>query len=192
MLRAFVISNTPLRRRPKPDRVTVMGASQRRGRFYHASTYRLRRSERGCTVPFQQAFAQSPRLRSKRKQLRGRTGLRNVPETRKCNVVSEAPCRAPASTLIAANQATVYNNILRHHWPRPGSPVLDGAFVPHLPGVLLAQGTLRQEREKRIFTGHKMDEGLIGADPVVQNASAFGEYLAGIVAGRLARDPQPP
>jgi carboxylesterase type B len=153
-----------------PNQVTVMGASAGASSIMHQITAYA--GEKG-DAPFQQAFPQSaafdPRISNYVQEEVFSAFLKNA------NATSLAGLRAAsASTLIAANQATIYNN---SYADTAFGPVVDGTFAPNLPGALLAQGRYAKN-VKRIFTGHNTDEGLIGADPAVQNTSAFNAYLA--------------
>jgi len=53
----------------------------------------------------------------------------------------------------------------------PFTPVVDGYYVPALPGQLLASGSFNKNIS--ILVGHNTDEGLLFANPFVQSQSAF-------------------
>ena len=156
-----------------PNQVTVMGASAGAASIMHQITaYAGQKGD----LPFQQAFPQSPGFDPSESNFDHEALFNRM--LQEANATSLADLRAASSsTIITANQAVIYNNT--HGSPGLG-PVVDGTFVPNLPGLLLAQG-LYAKNVKRIFTGHNTDEGLIGADPSVQNTSAFNEYLATVL-----------
>ena len=54
-------------------------------------------------------------------------------------------------------------------------PVVDGDFVPDLPGQLLLHG--QYDQSLRVMVGHNADEGLLFTSPFVQNNSAFATFL---------------
>lgn len=55
-------------------------------------------------------------------------------------------------------------------------PVVDGGFVPALPGQLLARGQF--DKTVRVMVGHNADEGLLFTTPFVQNNTEFAELVA--------------
>lgn len=54
-------------------------------------------------------------------------------------------------------------------------PVVDGSFVPQLPGQLLLRGAF--DKSLRVITGHNIDEGLEFMDPWAQTNARFEEDL---------------
>lgn len=54
-------------------------------------------------------------------------------------------------------------------------PVVDGSFVPALPGKLLLQGSF--DKKVRVMVGHNADEGLIFTNPFVNNETSFVAFL---------------
>ena len=158
-----------------PNRVTVMGASAGAASIMHQITaYAGQKGD----VPFQQAVLQSPAFQTSESNFEHEATFTTL--LQHANASSLADLRgASSSSLIAANQAVIYNNTYGSSGPGLG-PVVDGTFVPNLPGLLLAQG-LYAKNVQRIFTGHNTDEGLIQADPSVQNTSAFNTYLSTVL-----------
>ena len=54
-------------------------------------------------------------------------------------------------------------------------PVVDGDFVPALPGQLLLHG--QYDKSIRVMVGHNADEGLLFTSPYAQNDSALNSQL---------------
>ena len=80
--------------------------------------------------------------------------------------------KLPSETLIQANQLVV----------GPGAfgstvfgPVVDGSFVPDLPGKLLSGGLF--DKRVEVLTGFNKDEGLILSNPYVTNETSYKQYL---------------
>lgn len=54
-------------------------------------------------------------------------------------------------------------------------PVIDGSYIPDLPGVLLEEG--KYNKSVKIITGHCSDEGLLFTSPFVQTNAQYSQYL---------------
>jgi carboxylesterase type B len=54
-------------------------------------------------------------------------------------------------------------------------PVVDGDFVPKLPGELLLHGQF--DKTLNIMVGHNLDEGLLFTSPFIQNETAFDNFV---------------
>ena len=78
----------------------------------------------------------------------------------------------PYSALRAANLAQVANST---YGTFSYGPVVDGDFVPALPGQLLDRGQF--DKSLRVMVGHNADEGLIFTSPYNQNDSALRATL---------------
>lgn len=119
-------------------------------------------------VPFQQAILQSPGwypIPSDEQQedtLQDFLGILNV------NTVDEAR-QLPSEKLIAANSFQVATTQLYGTFTY--GPVVDGAFVPKMPGLLLLEGGF--DHNLKIMVGHNSDEGLLFTPPSSLNSSAF-------------------
>lgn len=56
--------------------------------------------------------------------------------------------------------------------------VVDGDFVPALPGQLLLEGQF--DKSLRIMTGHNLDEGILFTTPFAQTEPEFEAYIISI------------
>ena len=122
--------------------------------------------------PFQQAILQSPGWvpmpdeEEQEQILQQFLGILNV------STIDEAR-KLPSATLIAAN---AYQVATKSKW---GSfvygPVVDGTFVPALPGQLLLEGNF--DHNLNIMVGHNADEGLVFTSPDSRNSSGLSELL---------------
>jgi carboxylesterase type B len=61
----------------------------------------------------------------------------------------------------------------------PNCPLVDDLFVPRLPTLLLAQGRYAKNVHS-VMSGHNTDEGLIFANPAIQNTTAFNAFVGSI------------
>ncbi|RFU79745.1 alpha beta-hydrolase [Trichoderma arundinaceum] len=57
-------------------------------------------------------------------------------------------------------------------------PVVDGKFVPQLPGELLLTGQFNKKLQ--VMVGHSADEGLVFSSPYIQNNGDFGDHLRSV------------
>ena len=60
-------------------------------------------------------------------------------------------------------------------------PVVDGKYIPDLPGVLLAKG--KYVKSVRIMTSHCSDEGLLFTSPFITNGSDYSTFLQQLFPG---------
>ena len=63
----------------------------------------------------------------------------------------------------------------------PFGPVVDGDYIPDLPGVLLAQG--KYVKSVGLMTSHCSDEGLLFTSPFLTNNSGYSTYLQQLFPG---------
>ena len=63
----------------------------------------------------------------------------------------------------------------------PFGPVVDGDYIPDLPGVLLAHG--KYVESVRLMTSHCSDEGLLFTSPFLTNDSGYSTYLQQLFPG---------
>ncbi|KAJ5905017.1 uncharacterized protein N7473_001933 [Penicillium subrubescens] len=152
-----------------PTRITVMGESAGGGSIMHQVTAY---GGNAGPSPFKQAIIQSPGWvpimddEQPEQTLQQFLGILNV------STIEEAR-NLSSEKLIAANS---YQIATKSEW---GSfiygPVVDGSFVPALPGKLLAEGNF--DRNLNIMVGHNTDEGLVFTSPDSRNESGLTALL---------------
>lgn len=147
-----------------PDCVTVFGESAGGGSIMHQIT-----AYGGLLpVPFEQAVPQSPGwlpIPSNDRQENitlAYLALLNV------STIQEAR-QLPSAALIAANTAQI--GLQASYGSYVYGPVVDGIFVPALPGKLLLQGNFA--KNLKIMVGHNADEGVYFTDPRDLNDTAL-------------------
>ncbi|KAG9855447.1 carboxylesterase family protein-like protein, partial [Aureobasidium melanogenum] len=152
-----------------PKNVTVVGQSAGGGSILHQIT--AYGGNKG-PAPFAGAVVQSPGffpLVSPSREEAIFTDFLNL-----LNVSTLAEARKlPSSAIIAANArqvltTTPYGQTLY-------GPVVDGDFVPALPGQLLAHG--QYDKNVSIMTGHNTAEGLLFTSPFINSSSALDAFL---------------
>lgn len=144
-------------------RVTVMGESAGGGSIMHQMTAY---GGNAGPSPFQQAIVQSPGWvpivddMQQEQTLQQFLGILNV------STIEEAR-QLPTEKLIAAN---AYQVAAKSEWGDfVYGPVVDGTFVPALPGQLLQEGNF--DRNLNVMVGHNADEGLLFTSPDARNSS---------------------
>jgi carboxylesterase type B len=150
-------------------RVTVMGESAGAGSILHQIT--AYGGTRGGS-PFQQAILQSPGwvpIISEEQQeetLQQFLGILNV------STIEQAR-KLPSDKLIAAN---AYQVATKSQWGQfTYGPVVDGEFVPALPGQLLLSGDF--DHNLNIMVGHNANEGLVFTSPDSVNSTGLGKQM---------------
>ena len=63
-------------------------------------------------------------------------------------------------------------------------PVVDGDFVPALPGQLLLHG--QYDKSLKVMVGHNADEGLLFTSPFISNETTFETFLTAALPGLKA------
>ena len=122
-------------------------------------------------VPFSQAIPQSPYLLaiSPTKQesvYRQTLDFAGAKSSSQLANMATAPLQL-AKSLVVGNAAP-YGTF-------PFGPVVDGDYLPDLPGVLLAQG--KYIKSVHLITGHCSDEGLLFTSPFINDNSQYTAYL---------------
>lgn len=122
--------------------------------------------------PFQQAIVQSPGWvpvvddMQQEQTLQQFLGILNVSTIEKAR-------QLPTEKLIAAN---AYQVATKSEWGDfVYGPVVDGTFVPALPGQLLQEGNF--DRNLKVMVGHNVDEGLVFTSPDARNSSWVATLL---------------
>ncbi|EPS33120.1 hypothetical protein PDE_08082 [Penicillium oxalicum 114-2] len=140
-----------------PTRVTVMGESAGGGSIMHQITAY---GGNAGPSPFKQAILQSPGWVPIPDERQPEQTLQQFLDVLNVSTIDEAR-KLPSSKLIAAN---AYQVATKSQW---GSfiygPVVDGTFVPELPGKLLKEGNF--DHNLNIMVGHNADEGLVFTSP---------------------------
>ncbi|KAJ5260869.1 hypothetical protein N7524_008502 [Penicillium chrysogenum] len=146
-------------------RVTVMGESAGAGSILHQIT--AYGGTRGA-APFKQAILQSPGWvpvigeEQQEDTLQQFLGILNV------STIEQAR-KLPSDKLIAAN---AYQVATKSQWGQfTYGPVVDGSFVPALPGQLLLRGDF--DHNLNIMVGHNANEGLVFTSPDSVNSTGL-------------------
>lgn len=150
-----------------PTKVTVDGESSGGGSILsHITSYG---GSKG--VPFSKAITQSPYLLaiSPAKQ---ESVYRQTLDFAGANSSSQLANLSTAQ-LQLANSLVVGN--AAPYGTFPFGPVVDGKYLPDLPGVLLAQGNYT--KSVRLITSHCSDEGLLFTSPFIDDNSEYSNYL---------------
>lgn len=161
-----------------PLKVTIMGESSGAAIGMHQIT------AYGGTVeaPFQQAFLMSPGFDPnpynwfQREVYQGFLAAANASSLADLRTASSAQ-------VIAANEQVIWSG---QYGATGFGPVVDGNIAPLLPSSLLAQGRFAKN-VRAVVSAHNTDEGLIFANPAIQNTTAFNAF----VASQLLPDAQP-
>ncbi|KIW06522.1 uncharacterized protein PV09_02956 [Verruconis gallopava] len=158
-----------------PEMITLIGESAGGGSIQHQIT--AYGGNKGPN-PFQRAIPQSPGFLPIRSN--NYTEQTFLDFLRYANVSSLEELRAlPTERLLAANAQQIYNTKIIGTFTY--GPVVDGDFVPDLPGNLLAYGYF--DKNVSILAGHNMREGYTFTSPFMQNDSAVISQLKSIFPG---------
>jgi carboxylesterase type B len=166
------------------DRVTIVGASSGGGSITHQI---IAYGGLKGRVPFHQAIPQSP-------------GFQPIPGTIQQEAIYDKTLQS-ASQITGRNITTLqqlrglsaldlyYTNCLAVAVPLYGlftyGPVVDGQFVPRLPGELFLTGQF--DRSLNLMIGHTADEGLLFSSPYIQNNADFADYVSTLIPSADAK-----
>ncbi|KAL9582931.1 MAG: hypothetical protein Q9203_005285 [Teloschistes exilis] len=155
-----------------PNRVTVLGESAGGGSVMHQITAFAGLAGK---APFQQAVIQSPGFQP----LPGNFQQEQAFDTflSLLNVSTLAEARQMNSS--ALSKANVQQVAGSPYGLFSYGPVVDGLFVPALPGKLLLQGSF--DHSLKLMLGHNADEGLTFTTPFVTNDTAHDEFVKSYV-----------
>lgn len=140
-----------------PKKVTVMGESAGAGAIMHQITAYGGVKGR---APFKRAILQSPGFFPMPYQDQQDAVLRDFLQLLGVNTIEDAR-RLPSEKLISANAYQVAT--LPPYGTFVYGPVVDGIFVPSLPGTLLWEGAF--DRTVEVMVGHNANEGLEFTSP---------------------------
>ncbi|KAJ6016159.1 hypothetical protein N7540_010750 [Penicillium herquei] len=147
------------------NQVTVMGDSAGGGSIMHQITAY---GGQNGTSPFQQAIVQSPGWVPTPDDKQPEQALQEFLKLLNVSTIAEAR-KLPSNKLIAAN---AYQIATTPYWGEfVYTPVVDGTFVPELPGQLLLEG--RYDHNLTVMVGHTSNEGVEFTSPDSMNSSTY-------------------
>ncbi|KAI9674702.1 MAG: hypothetical protein M1817_001605 [Caeruleum heppii] len=152
-----------------PKRVTVVGESAGGGSIMHQIT-----AYGGLNgpAPFQQAVPQSAGWFPQPGNFQPETSFQNFLNATQATSLQDLRA-APASALRDANSLIVTNSPYGQYG---FGPVVDGTFVPALPGELLAIGAF--DKNIKLMIGYQENEGLRFTSPFIVDDTAFEASIA--------------
>ena len=156
-----------------PAKVTVFGESAGAGSIMHQIT-----AYGGFNgpVPFTQAVLQSPTWAPVVGNFQPENTFQSFLSLLNVSSIEEAR-QLPSEALINANIIQVARSPL--YGTSTYGPVVDGFFVPALPGRLLLQGSFH--KNVKVMVGHNADEALEFTDPAVTNSTALISFIKNLV-----------
>ena len=152
-----------------PEQVTVVGESAGGGSIFHQIT-----AFGGLLgpAPFQQAVPQSPAWQIITSHYQMESTLNTFLALLNVSTIEEAR-QLPSAQLIMANLIQV--GLDSTYGTFTYGPVVDGLFVPDVPGKLLLQGSY--DKNLKVMVGHNADEGLDFTSPAIQNDTTLNSFL---------------
>lgn len=121
--------------------------------------------------PFQQAIPQSPGFAPMTSHLQQEQIFQDFLHILNVSSIQQAR-QLPTQALIMANLIQVAHSI---YGTFTYGPVVDGSFVPDVPGKLLLQGSYY--KNIKVMVGHNADEGLVFTPPFITNNTAYESFL---------------
>ncbi|KAJ5707627.1 hypothetical protein N7488_007428 [Penicillium malachiteum] len=147
------------------NQVTVIGLSAGGGSVMHQITAY---GGQNGSVPFQQAIVQSPGWVATPDDKQPEQALQQFLKLLNVSTIAEAR-RLPSKKLIAVN---AYQIATKSAWGEfVYTPVVDGTFVPKLPGQLLLEGGY--DHNLTVMVGHTSNEGVEFTSPDSRNSSTY-------------------
>ncbi|KAK4556861.1 hypothetical protein LTR86_005841 [Recurvomyces mirabilis] len=154
-----------------PERVTVMGESAGGGSIMLQIT-----AYGGAAgpAPFHQAIPQSPAIQPLPSPYESEVVTNDFLSILNASSVQSA--RQLSSNILARANSDF---IARSPYGRfTFGPVVDGSFVPAMPGNLLLQGAF--DHSVKLLLGHNSDEGILFTTPFLSNETDFVQYWRGL------------
>ncbi|KAM5380117.1 hypothetical protein ACJZ2D_003764 [Fusarium nematophilum] len=157
-----------------PGRVTVMGESAGGGSIlYQITAFGGLKGP----APFQQAILQSPATAPSPLISQQDQAFRQFLEHANVSSLDEARA-ASSSVLMAANYEQIFNSPTGSF---TYSPVIDGAFIPNEPSLLLSEGKF--DTSVRVMVGSNTRDGLYFGDFSVLEDASYRQWLSRSLPG---------
>ncbi|KAH8800638.1 Alpha/Beta hydrolase protein [Xylogone sp. PMI_703] len=157
-----------------PSRVTLLAESAGGGSImHHITAYGGIRDKRS---PFQQAIVQSPGFLPFPGHFEQEQVFMQFLKVANASSLRELR-KLPQETLMNASAEVIAN---ASYGTFAFGPVVDGSFVPDLPGKLLLQGNF--DHNLKVMVGHNANEGLIFTDPNANNTTGYNRVLKNVLS----------
>lgn len=150
-----------------PGRTTLIGESAGGGSILH----QLTAYGGAVPAPFQQAIPQSAGFSLNPSSYYQEEIFQEFLRTLDVETIEEAR-QLPSRVLVAANAAQVSRYA---YGAAPYGPVVDGSFVPGLPGKLLLQGSF--DKNVKVMAGHNSNEAVLFTDPRVTDDTSLAAFI---------------
>jgi carboxylesterase type B len=128
-------------------------------------------------VPFQQAISQSPGFLPMNSNAMIESIYQQTLQV--ASLVTSRSIKTTQDLRAMSDMELYYTNVILVGTSPYGSftfgPVVDGKFVPKLPGELLLHGQF--DSSVKVMVGHNLNEGLTFASPFISNESSFATYV---------------
>ncbi|RFU25191.1 hypothetical protein B7463_g11146, partial [Scytalidium lignicola] len=158
-----------------PRKITLIGESAGGGSImHHITAYGGMKGP----VPFQQAIMQSPGFLPVAGNSQQENTYQSVLAAARfitnTNITTTDQLRSLSTTELQTVNAIAVGIAL--YGTFTFGPVVDGLFVPALPGLLLSRGQF--DKRVHVMVGHNLNEGLLFTSPFINNQSAYETFLS--------------
>lgn len=126
-------------------------------------------------APFNQAIPQSPAIQPLPSPYEQEVVTRQFLSALDVSSVNEAR-KLSTSALAKANTDLIAGSPYGRF---TFGPVVDGSFVPEMPGNLLSRGAY--DHSVKLLVGHNADEGILFTTPYLENEQDFVQYWKGLL-----------